>query len=483
MSQQERSSQIVVNHQVLKQVADELFPTKLFCRIKARRDATWKPRMLVMGAILLVTGGWDTLTTGFEKVWKIVAKIFHWQLPPGDSYQGFVKQLRKWHGELTSVVKPHLQQRMRELGQDLWTIAGFLVFTADGSRIELARTKSLEKAFLSKKHVSYKTSKGHSTSKKTRKMQKRKAKTINKQTAASIRKKATSPQMWLTLLWHVATGLPWDWRTGPTDSSERKHLEEMLPDLPKNSLITADAGFSGYDLWSTILNAGHHFVIRVGGNVKLLKSLGCTRQYENTVYLWPDKASKKNQPPLALRLVCLHDGKEPVYLVTDLPKNRLSDKQAAQVYAARWGIELFFRTFKQTFGCRKLRSHAAENAVWELDWSLTGLWSICLLGVEELARNGIDPKRMSAAAVIRAFQEIVQNHRLRPERVEETFWSQLREALLDDYKRKTPKTSRHYPRKKTRNRISAPKIHQATKEQQARAQQLKQNEAKKRLTA
>ena len=37
-------------------------------------------------------------------------------------------------------------------------------------------------------------------------------------------KKINSPQMWLTTMFHVGTGLPWDWRTGPSDSSERDHL-------------------------------------------------------------------------------------------------------------------------------------------------------------------------------------------------------------------------------------------------------------------
>ena len=40
----------------------------------------------------------------------------------------------------------------------------------------------------------------------------------------------------------------------------------------------------------------------------------------------------------------------------------MSDRQIAQIYKARWGVELFFRTFKQTFGRRKLRSHRAEHA-------------------------------------------------------------------------------------------------------------------------
>lgn len=78
------------------------------------------------------------------------------------------------------------------------------------------------------------------------------------QTAAARRKKASSPQLWLTLLWHVGSGLPWAWRTGPLGSSERQHLEAMLPELPANALLVADAGFVGYVVWQALLTAGHH---------------------------------------------------------------------------------------------------------------------------------------------------------------------------------------------------------------------------------
>ena len=37
-------------------------------------------------------------------------------------------------------------------------------------------------------------------------------------------KKANSPQIWLTVIWRVGTGLPWDWQTGPSDSSEQERL-------------------------------------------------------------------------------------------------------------------------------------------------------------------------------------------------------------------------------------------------------------------
>ena len=150
----------------------------------------------------------------------------------------------------------------------------------------------------------------------------------------------------------------------------------------------------GYDFWNSILSAGHLFSIRVGANVRLLRELGYARQHEHTVYLWPAAAAKKNQPPLVLRLmIVIHDGKHPVYLVTNLTKSQLNGRQAGLIYSARWGIEVFFRTFNQTFGRRKLRSRAAENADLELDWSLRGLWCVCLLTQRELAATGVAQRR------------------------------------------------------------------------------------------
>ncbi len=141
-------------------------------------------------------------------------------------------------------------------------------------------------------------------------------------------------------MWHVGTGLPWDWRTGPTDSSEREHLGQMIESLPKGSLITADAGFVGYEYWKEIINSGRDLLVRVGSNVRLLKKLGYVREKRGLVYLWPDQVAAKRMPPLVLRLVVVHEGRRPCYLVTSvLDHKQLSDKQVAQIYRLRWGIE------------------------------------------------------------------------------------------------------------------------------------------------
>ena len=171
-------------------------------------------------------------------------------------------------------------------------------------------------------------------------------------------------------------------------------------------------------------------------------------------------------------------------LVTNvLSKKRLSDQQIVEIYKARWGIELFFRTFKQTFGRRKLRSHSAENAQLELDWSLLGLWAICLLAQRELVKAGQDPCQLSPAAAIKAIQEVMRHYRTRPEDASESLGSMFRHALLDDYERHSSKTARNYPRKKQRERTGVPKLINASKAQIAAAREVKAKQAEFRLPA
>jgi hypothetical protein len=119
----------------------------------------------------------------------------------------------------------------------------------------------------------------------------------------------------------------------------------------------------------------------------------------------------------------------------------------------------------------------------ELDWSLIGLWCVCLLGQRELAASGAEPARLSPAKAIKAFQRTLREWRVRPERPQENLWWQLRLALLDDYERTADKTSRDYPRKKKRERIVTPKITRATQQQINAAKELKHQQRDLRLPA
>ena len=365
-----------------------------------------------------------------------------------------------------------------------------MIFGVDGSRVQTPRTKANEARFhpTKKRKKPYRARKGRArqlSKKASRKSKqaKQRNRVVKKRASKNPKKQSAGPQIWLTLFWHVGLGLPWAWKTGPVDSSERAHMLEMLGILPENSLIVADAGFVGYDNWRAVEDAGHSFVIRVGANVKLLKKLGYAHQSAGRVYLWPDAAGKKKQPPMVLRLITVHHGKHPIHLVTNvLSQKKLSDRNAAKIYKARWGIEVFFRSFKQTFGRRKLRSNSPDNALLELDWSLLGLWTVYLLGVTEAIEQNESPHRVSVAGALSAIRTVMRDYRWRPEPSEDLA-SLLGKALIDSYVRKSSKTSRNYPRKKNEKPAGKPVIQAASREQVACAKELTTSRQEKQLTA
>jgi hypothetical protein len=256
----------------------------------------------------------------------------------------------------------------------------------------------------------------------------------------------------------------------------------MLAQLPTNTLIVADCGFFGYEFWSELLASGRQFVIRVGGNVRLLKKLGAVSESNGTIYLWPNKMAKRKQPPLVLRLVEINDGRMPWYLVTSVrdPK-RLSDRQVGDIYRRRWRIELFFRHFKQTFGRAKLRSHKAEHTECEAQWSLLGLWAMLLHAQICRQQETGGAGHLSVARVLRAFAQAVDESKCRPE-PGESLAEQLQAAQVDAYRRRN-RTSRNYPRKKYESQAQPPRISNATRPQRQLARQLMSQTTEKGLTA
>jgi hypothetical protein len=275
-------------------------------------------------------------------------------------------------------------------------------------------------------------------------------------------------------VWHLGLRLPWCWMLGPSYSSERGHLETVLTErrFPKFTLFCGDAGFVGYDFWWSILDHGHSFLMRVGGNVRLLKGLGVVRQRGDIVYCWPEKAMRKTQPPLVLRLLCFHDGRGEVYLVTNiLDDKELTNKQASLIYRGRWGIELQFRSLKQTYGRSKLRARTPEIAEIELHWSLLGLTLLQLLAMKEQTRAGEPADKTSIAAVLRIIRSMIADpSETRPPSA--SLPNRMRNATTDSYQRHSKKQSRNYPRRKEEPCTGAPIILMATEEQRERARNI-----------
>lgn len=415
-------------------------------------NCSWTFRWLASTALLWAWSSEETLKERFDcaqriTIWLQSAKKAR------TSMQAFVEILCRHTAYIRSKLLQVCRERMRR-DCPQWMTFGFIVFGMDGSDFAVPRTQSNQAAF---------TTDGKSKHQKRRK---------RKSTLAD--KQRSNPRILMTTLFHSALALPWDWRLGSKSDNERSQLLDMLPSLPKASLIVGDAGFVGYDFLSTIKQYQLELIVRVGSNVTLLKQLGYVRQSADIVCVWPDAAAKKKQPPLVFRLVVIQGGRHPVYLITSvLGKNRLSDSQVAKIYSDRWEIEVYHRHVKQTLGRRKLLSRKSENALIELQWTILGVLAMMLYATAEFNKQDLSLKTMSAAGVFRAFRHTIRDY-LHPLVANETLNMKIQASVKDDYERTSSKASRNYPRKRTHTPPGSPAIQKATDEQRILAKQMKQ---------
>jgi DDE family transposase len=465
------------NAQRLRAAIDDLLADVDWKGIVFREDCGWTVRGLMVAALIWTGSRKESLKGRFQQSLRLLGRLGQALAPVTTSYQAFMKMLVRWTAELRACLTLAFQLRMECEFPNQFRTHGFVLVAGDGSKLQLARTRSNEARYAPAR------SRGKKGKKRRQAQRARRRPRSYKARAQQARdKKADSPQMALTLLYHVMLRLPWDWRLGPSDSSERDHLRDMIPHLPPDALVAADCGFVGYEFWSDLLQSGREFVIRVGGNVHLLKKLGRVRESNGTIYLWPHKTAKRGQEPLALRLVVVHDGRQPWYLVTSVRSTkRLSDKQVADIYCRRWRIELFFRHFKQTFNRAKLRSHKAEHAVCEAEWSLLGMWAMLLHTQILHQRENGEPSHLSVAKMLHAFRQTLDDYRCRPERGE-SLEEQLLDAVVDSNRRRN-KTSRDYPRKKYETQAKPPQVRTATPSQRRRAKQATSTIGEKGLPA
>jgi hypothetical protein len=392
----------------------------------------WTPRLIVICAILMALSSAQTVKDRFADARLATVALYGSRRRPGKTSEGFIAILCRHSGALVEHICQALRQSVREIAGSHWTVEGWLVFAADGTRVECPMTQANEKVL------------------------------------GCAGKGKTTPQQFLTMLLHLGTGLPWGWIRGHSRSSERRHLRRMIKLLPSKSMLVADAGFTGYELLRSLMAADCQFLIRVGSNVRLLKKLGYkVREYDGIVYLWPEKQRK--QAPLILRLIVLHDGKKKMHLLTSVSdKSKLSDHSAAAIYRRRWGIELYYRTLKQTLGKTKLLSDSPRQARVELDWSMVALWILGLMTVSQLIESGRDPAQCSLADALRVMRDAMRNIRKRCRHG--ILNIRLRQATRDNYRRTSSKKSRHWPHKKTQQPPGTPKMRTASREERAAAQ-------------
>jgi len=386
----------------------------------------WGDGALLVAAVAMALSPARTIVERFFDALPLAADALPRRARAGTTYQGFSKAMLSRGPTLLAAACEHLRGQLRAVAGNFWTQRGFVAFAVDGTRVECPRTIANEALGMSARLGT-----------------------------------ATHPQMLVTCLWHLGLGLLWDWRIGTIFDHERGHLLQMLARLPARALLVADANFTGYEFLSAIHASGRFFLVRVGSHTDLLTGLGrCRREGADTVYLWPERHHAR--PPLRLRLLTFGE----VCVVTNvLDPARLSRAAAGELYRARWGVEVGFRTLKQTLDRRKMRCAAPAQARLELHATLIGLTLLGLMSVRGLVARGVDPLRLSPASALRTLRAWWHRTRgsCRP------LLRELARCLRDPYIRTASKHAWNWPHKKTPRPVRPPDIRPAPPSLRAKA--------------
>ena len=140
---------------------------------------------------------------------------------------------------------------------------------------------------------------------------------------------------------------------------------------PRGTIFIVDRGYFDLALLQAIVDAGHHFVIRLKKNAQIVRieehrsptGTGVLKD-ERIAFMLPQSQEKY---PDDLRLVTYHDSEHDVTYEFLTDEFRLSAVNVALIYKQRWQIELFFKWIKQHLKIKTFLG-TSKNAVMTQVW-------------------------------------------------------------------------------------------------------------------
>lgn len=438
---------------------------KLFDKEEFHGNVKWNAEQLVSEALIWAWQEAKNVTDAFDQAREICEDLELSNTVV--TYTSFMNALLRYADTFQTRLREQFQSLAEEVGGDRFRTRGWVLIGFDGSRATAPRTVSNEQAFCAPNYGNGKRAK----------YGKKKSKGMRRKRNEQNPPQAQAPQAWITMMWHMGLRLPWTWRLGPSNSSERDHVKEMLDqeDFPENTLFCGDAGFVGYPLWSSILaTPGRHFLVRVGANVNLLSEQADVEECGNGVVLcWPKDRMNSGDPPLRLRLVRVKVGKTKMWMLTSvLDTRKLPKKQIARFYKMRWGIEVEFRGLKQTIDKHTLRCRNSDRLLLELDWSIRAMAVAELIALREQIRSAeergsaedYDPQDRSLANTMRALRKCMRRLHKYPEQNDDLL-HRLSRALVQRYDNHTDKRARYRPKNPDKKPLGDPTVRKLNAEQ------------------
>lgn len=436
-------------------------PGALFSKKQFHGNIKWVPEQLAAQSLIWSWQDTKHVTDAFEKTMEVCGRLRLKSV--AKTYTAFINALSRYRETLCEGLRLRRQALAEQIGgryfrTDNWVLMGF-----DGSRATAPRSIANENAFCAPNY-------GFGSQAK---YGKKKSKGLRRKRNEAQKVEPQEPQVWITMMWHMGLRLPWTWRLGPSNSSERRHVQEILEqeEFAKDTLFCGDAGFVGYPLWSSILAEGADFLVRVGGNTSLLTEQADIRKLGGGIVLcWPKNRVKSGDPPIRLRLVHIKIGKTKMWMLTSVLDNRkLTRSQIVAYYKLRWLIEVEFRGLKQTIDKRKLRCRNNHRLLAELDWSLQGMAYAELLALHaqvpkaRRAKKEFNSRDRSLANGLRVLRRQMRN--LDQLASPGSLLRDLSDAVVQRYNNRTDKRARYRPKNPDVISLADPKIRKLTAEE------------------
>jgi hypothetical protein len=406
---------------------------------RGRSAPRWdlQPLVVVMLAMTWATG--DSQAEKFEKARGYYIACHESRRRPGKTLVGFQKALRRISMRQLRALAAGVRQEIHARLGPRRLVDGFEPVGCDGSRVESARTAELERGL------------------------------------GQAGKNDAAPNIWLTAIVHLPTGLLWAWRLGPGTAAEQEHLRFLLATLSPEAMIVCDAAYMGYELVRAIVGSKRSFLFRMSSRVDLytLEEARLEDWTEGPVFYWPKYVQKKGLAPIPCRLIRVPakgkgkgSVKRDVWLLTDvLNPARLSVATAAKFYRWRWRNEGMFRTYKRTIKKLKLSSRTVALVHREAELSL--LATQILLAHADLAlrpakaatKEGpvISPRKI----LIEIRKEIDATAKPKVK----SYRKRLAGCRAEGRIQASPKSTRDWPRRKPTKPPKPPVLHTLSKEQ------------------
>jgi len=183
--------------------------------------------------------------------------------------------------------------------------------------------------------------------------------------------------------------------------SEFKLFEQILPQIPKNTLLIGDRLYATAQDFKLLSDSGKWGLFRRRANLKIRKIKCLSRQQCQGGVLedWlVEVGTAPNTPRLTLRWIFLRlkKGGDYEWLTNVLEPERLSAKEICELYPDRWAIERLFYDLKEVLNLHRFYA-ANVNAVGMQVYAAAMVYTAMRVAQAQIARQvGLEPGKISS---------------------------------------------------------------------------------------